>query len=256
MPTTEQNGKTPSAETQKEPAKTNTPTQSQIQAAPQLKFAEDGSIVINEESLLIQRPQIEPIYDSTVVESEQNDNLNYNSYRKFHHTKKWTQKETVKFYKALSMIGTDFTMIQRLFIHRNRDEIKRKFKREEKLNQALIDKILSRTAEIDLSVFVSASSDEESSNRNDSNGEDGANSNTNGKKKKQKKDKQKSGALDPNNPAGDENKKKTERKKLKRVKKSKLIFLLAKLKSISIIFNFIAFSFKKKVYKVYKNLKP
>ena len=69
--------------------------------------------------------------------------------------------ETAKFYKALSMIGTDFTMIQRLFSHRNRDEIKRKFKREEKLNQALIDKILSKTAEIDLSVFVSDSSDNE-----------------------------------------------------------------------------------------------
>jgi hypothetical protein len=42
------------------------------------------------------------------------------------------------------MIGTDFTMIQRLFPYRNRDEIKRKFKREEKINQALIDKILSK----------------------------------------------------------------------------------------------------------------
>ena len=59
------------------------------------------------------------------------------------------------------MIGTDFTMIQRLFSHRSRDEIKRKFKREEKLNQALIDKIMSTTSEIDLSIFVSASSDDE-----------------------------------------------------------------------------------------------
>lgn len=42
------------------------------------------------------------------------------------------------------MIGTDFTMIQRLFANRSRDEIKRKFKREEKLNQALIDKILCK----------------------------------------------------------------------------------------------------------------
>lgn len=111
-------------------------------AAPQLKFADDGTIVINEESLVIQRDNVERIYDGTIIESEQNDNLTYNSYRKFHHTKKWSEKETAKFYKALSMIGTDFTMIQRLFSNRNRDEIKRKFKREEKLNQALIDKIL------------------------------------------------------------------------------------------------------------------
>lgn len=59
------------------------------------------------------------------------------------------------------MIGTDFTMIQRLFVNRNRDEIKRKFKREEKLNQALIDKILAKTSQIDLSVFVQTSSDDE-----------------------------------------------------------------------------------------------
>jgi hypothetical protein len=112
--------------------------------APQLKFSEDGRIIINEESLLIQRENIEPVYDATVVESEAGDSLTYNSYRKHHHTKKWTDRETAKFYKALSMIGTDFTMIQRLFPNRSRDEIKRKFKREEKLNQALIDRILCK----------------------------------------------------------------------------------------------------------------
>lgn len=51
-------------------------------------------------------------------------------------------EETARFYKALEMVGTDFTMIQKFFPHRSRNEIKRKFKREEKLNQALIDKIL------------------------------------------------------------------------------------------------------------------
>lgn len=130
-------------------------------SAPQLKLAEDGSLILNEESLIIHRTEVVPVFDSTVVENDQNDNLSYNSYRKFHHTKKWSERETAKFYKALSMIGTDFTMIQRLFANRSRDEIKRKFKREEKLNQALIDKILSKTSQIDLSVFVTSSEDEE-----------------------------------------------------------------------------------------------
>ena len=62
--------------------------------------------------------------------------------------------ETAKFYKALSMIGTDFSMIQRLFSYRTRDELKRKFKREEKLNQALIDKILCMSAQL-VFLFVS-----------------------------------------------------------------------------------------------------
>ena len=61
-------------------------------AAPQLKFAEDGSIILNEESLVIQRELHEPVYESTIVESEHNDSLTYNSYRKFHHTKKWTER--------------------------------------------------------------------------------------------------------------------------------------------------------------------
>lgn len=129
----------------------------QVQVAPQLKFAEDGSIIINEESLLIQREHVEPVYETTVVESgDQNDNLNYTSYRKFHHTKKWSEKETAKFYKALSMVGTDFTMIQRLFPNRNRDEIKRKFKREERINQALIDKILCKYNFLKFICFLSS----------------------------------------------------------------------------------------------------
>ena len=69
------------------------------QSAPQLKFAEDGSIIINEESLFIQRIEVEPQYDSTVVEESENlDNLNYNSYRKFHHTKKWTKRGKTIYY--------------------------------------------------------------------------------------------------------------------------------------------------------------
>lgn len=157
-------------------------------AAPQLKIAEDGSIIIDANSLLIEREHVEPVYDSTVVESgEHNDNLTYNSYRKFHHTKKWTEKETAKFYKALSMIGTDFTMIQRLFTNRNRDEIKRKFKREEKLNQALIDKILSKTSQIDLSIFVSSGSEQEQERAGANENQSGeANVNNVNKKKKPK----------------------------------------------------------------------
>jgi hypothetical protein len=69
-------------------------------AAPQLKFAEDGSIILNEESLVIQRVHHEPVYESTIVESEQNDNLTYNSYRKFHHTKKWTERGELYFFKV------------------------------------------------------------------------------------------------------------------------------------------------------------
>ena len=43
--------------------------------------------------MLIERDQNTADYSGTaIVELEPNDQLNYNSYRKFHHTKKWTEK--------------------------------------------------------------------------------------------------------------------------------------------------------------------
>lgn len=185
--------------------------------APQLRINDDGTIVINEESLIIQRQEPEPVYESTVVESEHGDNLNYNSYRKFHHAKKWTERETAKFYKALSMVGTDFTMIQKFFSYRNRDEIKRKFKREEKMNQALIDKILSKTVSIDLSFFVSSS------------GEEDEKSETKSKKSKKLSSDCVSRSSSTNSLNNNETKKKT---KLKRIQKSKLNIKIKKFNQI------------------------
>ena len=134
------------------------------------------------------------------------------------------------------MIGTDFTMIQRLFTHRNRDEIKRKFKREEKLNQALIDKILSKTAEIDLSIFVSDSSDNEEKNKsvlnknknksgNQKIDKSGTEINTIAKDKTARKTKNianqsKTGLEVTQSDGGAGNLKNTQRKKLKRIEKS------------------------------------
>lgn len=200
---------------------TQTPT---LSMAPQLKIAEDGSVVINEESLFIREK--EAVYEETIIENENNDGLTYNSYRKFHHTKKWSRKETAKFYKALSMVGTDFTMIQRLFSYRNRDEIKRKFKREEKINQALIDKILSKTSQVDLSVFVSSGS-ENDDNRDDEN--ENESRKRAGKKRSRKKQQVDNGStasgaenLKPDQTVSNDKRKK---EKLKRVKKSKICFI-------------------------------
>ena len=148
----------------------------------------------------------------------------------------WLLKETAKFYKALSMIGTDFTMIQRLFANRNRDEIKRKFKREEKLTQALIDKILSRTAEIDLSVFVSDSSDNEEKKKlksasagagkkvaiaNEANGDETTTKKKRGPKKKCADKVGGEGAVVAEGENAKE--KNTQRKKLKRIEKRKIL---------------------------------
>jgi len=67
-----------------------------------------------------------------------------NSFKNYNHTDKWTEQETRKFYRALEIFGTDFSLIAQLFPHRNRIQIKNKFLKEEKVAGDKIDSIFSR----------------------------------------------------------------------------------------------------------------
>lgn len=55
---------------------------------------------------------------------------------------RWSPAETDLFYEALSMCGTDFSMVQTLFPHRTRPQIKGKYKLEEKSNPNRINAAL------------------------------------------------------------------------------------------------------------------
>merc|ERR1711862_357421 len=76
----------------------------------------------------------------------------------------WSDKDTVKFYKALSVFGTDFSLMEGVFKKRSRHELKMKFKKEEKLNRSLVDKCLSQGQTFDPSIFDSDSEDEDEEN--------------------------------------------------------------------------------------------
>uniref|UniRef100_A0A8D2P628 Transcription factor TFIIIB component B'' Myb domain-containing protein n=1 Tax=Zosterops lateralis melanops TaxID=1220523 RepID=A0A8D2P628_ZOSLA len=58
------------------------------------------------------------------------------------------------FFLAISMVGTDFSLIGRLFPHRARAEIKNKFKREEKANAWRIDKAFKEKRPFDFEFFA------------------------------------------------------------------------------------------------------
>ena len=60
---------------------------------------------------------------------------------------RWTDDETVKFYTALTIIGTDFTLMSDLFFRdtRSRVDLKNKFKQEEKFHKVLIDNALKKS---------------------------------------------------------------------------------------------------------------
>jgi len=64
-----------------------------------------------------------------------------NSFKSYNHTDKWTEPETKKFYRALELFGTDFSLIAQLFPNRNRMQIKNKFLKEEKTYPKKIDDI-------------------------------------------------------------------------------------------------------------------
>lgn len=52
------------------------------------------------------------------------------------------------------MLGTNFSLMEKLFHNRPRVELKRKFKTEEKTNPQLVDKIISQQIPFDPSQFM------------------------------------------------------------------------------------------------------
>lgn len=59
--------------------------------------------------------------------------------------------DTLKFYRALQNIGTDFLLMQTFFPKLTRKEIKAKFKKEERVNKELIDKALQNPLKFNIS---------------------------------------------------------------------------------------------------------
>ncbi|XP_050949960.1 transcription factor TFIIIB component B'' homolog isoform X4 [Labeo rohita] len=122
---------------------------------PRVKVAEDGSLIIDEESLTVQVSRTKgpnPAEDRDPI-FERGSTTTYSSFRKGTYTKPWSNGETEMFYLAISMVGTDFSMIGQLFPHRARMEIKNKFKKEERNNSWRIDKAFKEKRRLDLDFF-------------------------------------------------------------------------------------------------------
>lgn len=120
--------------------------------APQIKIGPDGEITIDEKSLVIENKQLnksrEKIQKSEVVDG--NSSTTYGIYKKLKRPKLWSKKETLRFYRALNAIGTDFSLMVQLFPGRTRRDLTMKFKREEKLNMALVNKALMEPSSYDI----------------------------------------------------------------------------------------------------------
>nr|XP_056703938.1 transcription factor TFIIIB component B'' homolog [Euleptes europaea] len=123
---------------------------------PRVKVAEDGSIILDEESLTVEvlRTKGQCVVEENDPIFERGSTTTYSSFRKSYYTKPWSEKETEMFFVAISMVGTDFSMISQLFPHRARIEIKNKFKREEKANGWRIDKAFKEKRPFDFDLFA------------------------------------------------------------------------------------------------------
>jgi transcription factor TFIIIB component B'' len=58
--------------------------------------------------------------------------------------------ETLKFYRALNTVGTDFLLMQSIFPKRTRQDLKMKFKKEDRTNRFLVEKALRYPLDFDL----------------------------------------------------------------------------------------------------------
>ncbi|XP_059581063.1 transcription factor TFIIIB component B'' homolog isoform X3 [Alligator mississippiensis] len=123
---------------------------------PRVKVAEDGSIILDEESLTVEvlRTKGPSVVEDNDPIFERGSTTTYSSFRKSIYTKPWSNKETDMFFLAISMVGTDFSLIGQLFPHRARSEIKNKFKREEKTNGWRIDKAFKEKRPFDFEFFA------------------------------------------------------------------------------------------------------
>lgn len=112
------------------------------QTAIQLRLNPDGTMVVDEESTVVDRHKNASYQNAHKVKVDENpfENL-YNSgtYGKNVYTDPWSTEELIKFYKALSMWGTDFNLISQLFPYRSRKQIKAKFINEEKKHPVTVE---------------------------------------------------------------------------------------------------------------------
>lgn len=125
---------------------------------PQVKVGPNGQLILDEQSLVIDQSKgLESIDRSEIIIDEDTNGRGF--YKRRQKSKEWSKWETLKFYKALNSVGTDFLLMQSIFQKRTRQELKLKYKKEEKINRNLVEKALRyqefdpEALEIELGMF-------------------------------------------------------------------------------------------------------
>ncbi|XP_050535085.1 transcription factor TFIIIB component B'' homolog [Daktulosphaira vitifoliae] len=132
---------------------------------PCIKVGADGKIIIDQETLMLNETGLEEkreeLAKSKVIEESGFQSHSYSYKRKREPSKQWTKDETLRFYKCLMNLGTDFSMIQQYFPGRTRAQIKRKYKTEERKNPQLINGALTNSTHYDSVLIENMFQDDE-----------------------------------------------------------------------------------------------
>ena len=113
----------------------------------------NGQIVLQEESLEVGGPEATPEEALEEVHEETAMTATYASFVRRNPADRWTAKETKRFFEALRMVGTDFTMMLAMFPDRNRRQLKAKWRKEEKMHPELVTKALNSQVDLDTGIF-------------------------------------------------------------------------------------------------------
>jgi len=142
------------------------PDEDDSMPVPQVKVGINGEIILDDTSIMVETTAAKKaktdLTNSPVVVENASKFTNYGTWSKKKRYSDWTEKETFKFYRALSIVGSDFSMMESLFKKRTRAELKLKFKKEERMNNGLVDKCLRQKGQFtDITDFMDEESEEE-----------------------------------------------------------------------------------------------
>ncbi|KAJ8102192.1 hypothetical protein POJ06DRAFT_249043 [Lipomyces tetrasporus] len=112
-----------------------------------------GKIIVDEESLQVDRHERDARAEARPEDIETADEykrrVNSASWSRRERVERWNVAETMRFYDALSMWGTDFGLIAQMFGGRSRRQIKNKFNSEERKNPTRVHMALNRRLPVD-----------------------------------------------------------------------------------------------------------
>ncbi|CAO1633776.1 unnamed protein product [Sympodiomycopsis kandeliae] len=123
--------------------------------APQMRMV-DGKMVLDESSLQIDRSGGPEIIDEDEIFEEEPTHKFVNTFTSSKREKvaRWNEKETLEFFRAVSMWGTDFEMISRMFTNRTRKQIKAKWTKEERTNTAKLNEAFNKKTPVNLDDYA------------------------------------------------------------------------------------------------------